>query len=286
MIAAAADALRASGLGLALPGVCLAAGVLAFAATIHRGPFSEVVALARVAHVAALIGVLGAALEIAGVARLFGEGWTAALTDRAPAALLRLLGAGLIVIGLFEVPDTRRVADGERWLPSGAGVFAVIGAATAVASFAFDGHTVSRGPRAVHAAVDLVHVGAGSVVAGGVVALAIVAARRYRVGDDAPVADMVHAFGRVATVAFGAVAVGGAVMAVFVLDSFAALTDSPWGRRLLIKLAAVAVAVAVGAWHHVRPAAGRRLVRTLATEAAVLTAVLVVSSLLVRASPN
>jgi hypothetical protein len=158
------EPLRALGLGLTIPSLCVSAGLLAFLAFVHHGPRAEVFALVRLAQRAAAVAVAGAVLETAGIARLFGTGWADALTNgRAPAALLRLAGSALIVIGLFEAPVTRRLSDpdGERWSPVGAGVFAAVGALIGLVSFQFDGHTVSRGPRAVHAALDFVHVTAG-----------------------------------------------------------------------------------------------------------------------------
>lgn len=277
------ESLRALGLGLAIPAVCVSAGLLAFAAFVHRGPRAEVVALARLAQWAAVLAVAGATIEITGIARLFGSGWADALSDgRAPAALLRLIGSALVVIGLFESPVTRQMDDGdERWSPAGAGVFAAVGALVALVSFQFDGHTVSRGPRAAHAALDFVHVAAGSVWAGGVVGLVVVYARRRT-----SVADLAYAFGRLATVSLVVVAAAGAAMSLLIVDTAGDFVDTPWGRRLLIKLAAVAVAATIGTYHHVRAVpTGADLRRSLTVEAVALLGVLAVSAFLVRASP-
>lgn len=288
IVAAGSETLRALGLVVAIPGVALSAGLVVFAATVHRGPQSEVLAVVRLAHRLAALAVVGAALEIAGVAKLFGEGWTDALTDHSPGALLRLLGAGLVVAGLFEPPDTQPGERGERWLPTGPGVFALAGAIVAVVSFGFDGHTVSRGPRVAHAVVDAVHVAAGAVWAGGVVGLVAVAWLRRRPfpGPALSLGELAHAFGRVATVALLAVVAAGVGLTLFVVERLGDVVDSPWGRRLLIKLAAVAVAAALGAYHHFRDVDPHRLRRTLAVEAAALVGVLVVTAFLVRASPQ
>jgi copper transport protein len=279
------EPLRALGLALTIPTLCVAVGLLAFLASVHRGPRAEVFALVRLAQRAAAVAVAGAAIEAAGIARLFGTGWTDALTDgRAPAALLRLAGAALIVIGLFEPPVTRCLTDpdGERWSPVGAGVFAVVGALIGLVSFAFDGHTVSRGPRPVHAALDFVHVTAGSVWAGGVVGLVAVYLRRR-----ASVAGLAHAFGRLATGTLVAVAAAGVAMSLLIVDTPGDFADTPWGRRLLIKLAAVAIAATIGTYHHFRAVpAGTDLHRSLAVEAVALLGVLVITAFLVRASPN
>jgi copper transport protein len=53
-------------------------------------------------------------------------------------------------------------------------------------------------------------------------------------------------------VALGSVAFAGAIMAWMVLDSFGDLTSTPWGRVLLLKIVAVAVAAGLGAFNHFR----------------------------------
>lgn len=286
MWAVAADTLRSAGAVLTIPALCVAAGLIAFTALVHRGDRGDVIALLRLALVAGTVAVVGTLIEVAGVARLFGEGWGSALTDRAPAALMRLIAAALVVAGLFEAPELRGATGRGRWSVNGPGVFAVAGALFGVTSFAFDGHTVSRGPRVAHAASDVVHVAAASVWVGGVVGLAVLAwRRRRRAGDE--VARLAHTFGRVAAVALGAVAAMGVVMAWFVLDTPSDLWASDWGRTLLVKVTLVGAAAALGAHHHFRPAADvAQLRRTLAIEAGLLVGVLAVTALLVRAAPT
>jgi len=77
-----------------------------------------------------------------------------------------------------------------------------------------------------------------------------------------------------------------------IIESPADLVDTDWGRRLLIKLVAVAVAGLIGSYHHrvAVPAlhsGGSTAVfhRTLLTEAALLVGVVVVTSWLVVAMP-
>lgn len=285
MLAADADTLRAFGLGIAMPGVCLAAGVLTCAALVHRGPEGEVHLLVRLAHRLAALAVGGAIVEVAGVARVFGEGWGDALTDRSPGALLRLLGAGLVVAGLFETPDTRPVGDaGElRWSPAGAGVFAIAGALVALVSFGFDGHTVTRGPRAAHAIASFVHVSAASVWAGG--AVGVLAVWLVRRGPDAaPVGELTRAFARWALVALVVAGAAGTLLTLFVVDSAGDLTGTTWGRWLLVKSALVVIAAATAGWALRRTAAAPRPV--LPVTAVALVAALVATTFLVRAAPT
>jgi copper transport protein len=84
-------------------------------------------------------------------------------------------------------------------------------------------------------------------------------------------------------------------MAVIVLDSFGDLTGTEWGRVLLLKSAAVAVAAALGAYNHFRlvPAIdaepkseqlAAQLRSTVTAEAIVLVFVVVVTATLVAAA--
>lgn len=280
------------GLALAVPGLAVAAGVLVFLACVHRGPRSEVLVLARVALWAGVLALLGTLVEVAALARLYDDGWAGVLTDRAPAALLRLVGTGLVVVGLFEVPELRPVTNGSvRWSAAGPGVFAAVGAAVGLASFQFDGYTVTRGPRVLHAAASFVHVAAASVWAGGIVALLVVVAvrRRAAAGNTGDVRALTHTLGRIALAALVAVAAAGTVLAVLIVDRPGQLVDTPWGRRLAAKLVLVMAAVGAGAYHHVRTRSGVdgssvRLDRALTIEAAALLGVLVVTALLVGSS--
>ncbi len=279
----AASLARAVGLGIAAPAVCAVAGILYFAGRSHRGPESEVHALVRLAHRIAVLAAVGAAVEAAAVARTLDAGWFDALTDRAPGALLRLLGAALVVAGLFELPETRAggAADQLRWSPAGAGVLAVAGAVIGLLSFAFDGYTVTRGPRVVHALASVVHVAAVSVWAGGVIAL--LAVWLFRRGSPArPLAPLVRGWLTTAVVAGAAAAAVGVLLTALIVDAAGDLTASTWGRVLIAKLAVAAVAAGI-TWA-VRSGTGPRLGPLLGTAAIALGAVLVLTTVLVRAA--
>lgn len=137
-----------------------------------------------------------------------------------------------------------------RWMPDEASWTLAAASAAILMSFWFDGHTVSKGPRLLHAVFNSVHVAAGSVWAGGVLSLAAVLWLRHLNGEPGRAHEMVVRFSGVATIALGAVAFAGLVMAVFVLDSFGELTGTVWGKVLLLKTAAVALASAGGAYNH------------------------------------
>lgn len=183
----------------------------------------------------------------------------------------------------------------RRWQPDRSSWLAYVGVGLAVVSFWFDGHTVTKGFRVLHALANSVHVVAGSIWAGGVIAMAVVLWTRRRRQRPTGALELVVRFSAVASVALGAVVVAGAVMAVAVLDSFGELTSTQWGQTLLLKSTAAGVAVAAGAYNHFRlkPALERYpddadihdTVRTSVTvEAIMLGFVVVVTAWLVAAS--
>jgi len=295
------ELLQRIGLFGSMFGVTVATGLIVFLAVVHRGPQREVTVLLRVIGGAGALMLLGAIVEVAGVAAIGELGWADALTDSTGSApMMRLLGGLLIVLGLFDhtVPigaETVEPSDPQaevRWIPAAASAFGFVGAAIGVLSFWFDGHTVSRGPRAVHSIVNLAHVSAGSVWFGGIVGLVVVGLlRRSRRHSTAP--DIIR-FSSLATIALIVVTLAGALMTVFVIDGFDDLTGTDWGRILLVKVGAVGVTVAIGAYNHfvVVPALERsdesdmtkRARSTITVEAAVLALVVALTVFLTTAS--
>jgi len=162
------------------------------------------------------------------------------------AVALRLLGgAGLLAT---DVPGPLRNGPAQR---TGAArtLAPLAGSVLVVASFAFTGHTVSKGWRPLSALSDLVHVGAAAIWVGGVAMLAVVLRARMRSGRSRRAAELGAQFSAVATRALAAVAAAGLVLAVSVLDSPGDLVGTAWGRWLLAKLTLVAVAVGLGAYN-------------------------------------
>lgn len=303
---AAAERLEAIGLGLSLFGTLLAVGVVVVLLAVHRGPLPEIRRLLGLVVVGGLLMTVGGAIEAAGTARLVDARWWDTLIDgSAPSALLRAVGGLLVVIGVaVERAAGQRDADAApiegRWTPAWAHAFAINGVAMGVVSFSYDGHTVTEGPRLVHAALDAVHVTAGGIWFGGVVALSALALTRRH-----GIRSLLVRFAAIATFALAAVAVAGATMALLIVDGIGDLTGTPWGRRYLVKLGLVAVAALLGAHHHYRvvprllagdtadaadvhghPGVDASVRRTVVAEAVVLTAVVVTTALLVRASTS
>lgn len=309
---------------LSLLGVAVALGSIVFVATTLRGSGSEIRLLLSGAVALAVVLMLGAVVEYVGIVQIgddsFGSAWTST-PGLAPA--LRFGGGLVLIVGLILTirrhefgstgparalsaavvddleasPSPRPADDGPsmRWTPSVWATPIAVGAALIVMSFWFDGHTVTKGFRPLHIAVDTVHVAAASVWVGGVVALCTIVWSRHRRGAPSGAAQLVVRFSRIGAAALGAVVLAGLVMAVMVLDSFGELTGSQWGQTLLVKTGAVAIAIGIGAYNHFRmvPALdaepdsailAARLRSTIAVEAVVLCVVVLVTAWLVGAA--
>lgn len=271
-----ADRLLQAGLVLSLTGVIVAAGVIAFVHLVVRGADRPPTAW-RLVVVGGVLALVGASIEVAGNAQLVDVGWFDALTvDQSGGPLLRLIGGALLILGVVL---------------GGSPAVLITGSLAGLFSFGFDGHTVSRGPRVVHALVNVIHASAGAIWVGGVVCLALVAAR----WGPAAFARAAVRFSPVATVALVAVAIAGAAMSAMIIEALSDYVDTTWGRVLLAKLAGVAIAVGFGAYHHFRlvpaldlepgdPVVLAAARRSLTIEAVVLLAVVVLTAFLARAT--
>ena len=182
----------------------------------------------------------------------------------------------------------------EAWhLSNNLAAFA--GVALITLSFLFDGHTVSEGPRWLHALANLIHVTTAATWAGGVIMLAVVIARRHRRGVDTQALQLGVRFSVVAVIALVVAALAGTVLAIVILDSVSEIWSTTWGRFLVLKVLLVAIAAAGGGYNHrvVVPALEKapndpeiaHQFRTVVTiEAIALVAVTVVTALLIASS--
>ena len=273
-------------------------GGLAFASFVVRDEPAERARSLRWAAVGGIVlaaGAVGSALTHAVV---WEDAWSAMWSpDAAADALSTSVGVavGLSLLGGIAVfaalwPGTQRF--GGKRLPA----VSLIGAALVIASYSFDGHTVTEGPRWLHAAANATHVYAAAVWSGGLALLADLIRRRR--GSTVEVIRPLVRFSQLASVSFVLAAIAGTVMAVLVMDRFADLWSTTWGRLLLAKIALVVMAVFLGArnrWSHMpavlhppaqnRPAfTDSRLHRTVVIEAVVLGCVGVITAFLVGAS--
>jgi copper transport protein len=134
---------------------------------------------------------------------------------------------------------------------------------------------------------DWVHLTAASLWAGGLVMLLVAFLTARQLGRAAFVG-----FARLAPVLIALLVAAGAYLSFLRLPELADLWTTSYGRILMVKLGLVALALAWGAVHHFvveprldRPGVVSRLPRSLAGEAAVGMAVLLVAAILVNSAP-
>ncbi len=191
--------------------------------------------------------------------------------------------------------NSHAVRDEHRWTPTSTAAVGLAGYALVLVSFWFDGHTVSKGPWAIHSLVNLVHLGAAAVWGGGVFAMTTTAWMRRRRSERIGLAAMVVRFSSIATVSLAAVIVAGLVMTWIVLDTPGDLFGTSWGRVLVAKTAVVAVAAGLGGYNHFRlrpaleqrpddPDLARELRVSLSIESAVFVVIVVLTAILVASA--
>ena len=216
-----------------------------------------------------------------------GATWSALAPSQyaVPAAVV----AGL-VLAVACLPPTR---------PDRLRALAVLaGCVVALAAPAFTGHTRAATPTAFVIGVDVLHLVAGALWLGGLLALALVLgdlSAHDRLGGGT--------LSRFSTWAAGILVVlvaAGTVLAWRIAGSWDALLDTGYGALLLVKVLAVLVAVGLASWNRFAllprlHAAGRdaerrdraaTVVRTTWAEAGVLAGVLLVTGFLVDRSPE
>lgn len=208
--------------------------------------------------------------------------WEVLWSSTGVAYALRLLGAALMASAHLEVVDTSVDADpilvAHAAVPVGAGPpvaelhpndgrpylhpddkawkaggeigVVLAGVLLALLSYSFDGHTVTAGTHVLTAAVDMVHVAAGAVWAGGLAMLVYVIWSRHRRGDDPRALQLAVRFSVVAAVSLALAGIAGLGLAIVILDAPSELWATPWGRTLLAKAAIVAAAGTAGGYNH------------------------------------
>jgi copper transport protein len=207
------------------------------------------------------------------------DAWSAiAATDTGRALLVRLVLVA--VLGTMAlVADHRRRA--TAWWRSLVGLAAIGLVLTHPAA----GHAAATSPRALFTVVDAVHLAGIVVWLGGLVLFTL--GGRAWLRDDAT-APVVRRFSRLAGVVVPIVVVTGVAQTRELADGFAGITDTAWGRALLVKLTIVVVLVTVGGvsrWllrHHGPSSLGR----TVALEAVLGVAVLATVAFMVAESPR
>ncbi len=250
--------------------------------------------VARLATAAAAIGWI-AAVPLVALYQLglpasgLGDGSTWSALAPAEYVIPAAVVAGLVLAGVVlpgSAPGRGRVA------------LVLVGCGVALAAPAFTGHTRATSPEALVVAVDVIHLLAGAVWCGGLVALSLVL-RSLAARDDSGAATLSR-FSVAASGVLAVLVVTGAFGAWRVAGSWDALLDTGYGALLLVKVLVVLVAVAIAAWNRfallprLRAASRQRdrtdtagvLVRATLAEAGVLVVVLLVTGFLVDRSPE
>ncbi len=275
---------------LALFGAMLGIGGLVFASQVLGGEPADVRLVLFWDRRAGVMLVIGSVIEAVTQIAVVGGAWSSLWSSSGIADVigssfgvaiaLRLIGGVAFAAGAQQVSLTAVKASGV---------------AAVLASYLFDGHTVTEGPRWLHAMVNVVHVGSGAIWAGGVVMLASVIWGRHRRGAELQAAPLAIRFSVVAAVALTVAGLGGTTLAVIILESPSGLWATSWGRLLLAKVVLVALAGSAGAYNHYAllpgmeqspdsEQLGHRLRTVVATEAVILLLVIAVTGLLIAAA--
>lgn len=315
------------GRAVTILGATFGIGVLAALVWTIRGRREELETQLGWVRLAGLVLFTGGFIELAALTDTDpSANLTAVLTTKAGlATLLKMLGGVAVLVGFHQRagriiapmhslsaavatdlprasatnPAAARTAQPveheHRWSPTTSAALGLGGFAAVLISFWFDGHTVSKGPWAIHSVVNLVHLGAAAVWGGGVFAMTTVAWMRHRRPERTDLAAMVVRFSSIATVALTAVVVAGLLMTWMILDTPGALFETRWGQVLIAKVAVVSVAAALGGYNHFRlrprleqrpddPALAKELRTTLSIESIVFMVVIALTAVLVAAA--
>jgi copper transport protein len=239
---------------------------------------------AAVAAVTLVAVQVGALADTGTVGMLDAQVWAGTIASPFGIGML-LRTAALVALGALLVPVTRRALHA-----------AMAASIAAVGSFVLVGHSALTQPRWFAWIADGIHVAAAAVWFGGLVALGAVLWWQRHNADAAASATAVSRYSQVAAAALTAVAASGAGLAWLEVRALRALLTTAYGQTLLVKLAVVAVVVAVAAYNRYRlvpavhnagqlPAGRWRLRRTVTAEAGLMAAVLAVTAVLVSLQP-
>lgn len=316
---------------LGLGGTIAVVGLLVFVAVVLTAGDPERVWLIRSCFPIGVLIVAGAVLEATALTVGTGDWaaafeiprWTSVIQSSAgTAVVLRAIGGIIVTIGLWTawvrsvvlvespiaqmtpniptsdaLPASPEIDDGSKSSVGARGSWPlVVGVGLLLVVGVFDGHTVTSGQRIMTGLVDVVHVFAGGVWAGGVFGLGAVLTSRHRRGVALDGLRLGLRFSRVAALASALAGVTGVALASVVLESLDQLIETSWGRVLVAKVLLVAVAASIGAYNHfvvlhAVPASriqssvvSVHLRRLVAVEATVLIVVIAATALLIASN--
>lgn len=241
--------------------VLAGAGLFAVGAPGARGGAPATVALLRMAWVwlfagtLASFGLYGARVVAGGLGDAVSPSVWGDIASTHTARMYLVRAALVVVLGVLLVLYPRR---GEGWW-RGAAVAATAGA---LVTFSASGHANALDDASVWIAVDGVHLAAVTLWIGGLVMLAF-GGRAWLTEPDGE--RTVRRFSRTATVVVPVIVVTGVAQTLRLAGGLDDLTESNWGRTMVVKVTVVTVLVAMGAvgrWllHHDGPASLRRTV--------------------------
>ncbi len=153
-----------------------------------------------------------------------------------------------------------------------------------VMTFPAAGHPSAATPAALWQVLDGVHFGFVVVWLGGLVLFTLGGRAWFR---DTEGEAVVRRFSTIATVAVPVIVVTGTLQAIELAGGLDAITETDWGRRLLVKVSIVAVLVALGGVSRwlLRASGAASLRRTVAAEAVVGLLVLGVTAAMLDLPP-
>jgi copper transport protein len=186
------------------------------------------------------------------------------------AVLLRLV---LVVLwGYLAMNDVRA---NTRWWK----YLAMSAAVGIIATFSLSGHPSAASLPALFVLVDAIHVGAVAAWAGGLISLAVL--RNEEAANAAR-------YSRIATWAMPIAVISGVVQGLHLLGGISGMTDSSYGKFLILKTAIVLAVILLGAKAraHLADSHGAEFGKTIRFEATLMVIVLAVAALLVGTSPS
>jgi copper transport protein len=327
------DWLARIGRWAAMTGALLAIGAFAFAATSLIGTRSEVETAVRWVRWGSMLVLAGTLIEVVGMSVALAGSPVDALSPSSligvlgsqfgVAVLLRFAGGVAMLQDprFVAISPGRPIADASRLpavlgpgQPSASRVatatmpsattyrlevqhewVAMAGMAAVVASFMFDGHTVTTDAVLLTRASSVVHIVFAGVWLGGVVVMANTLTRRWRASVPLDAAAMAVRFSRIAAASVALTAAAGIALTWTIIDTPSDLISSAWGRLILVKITLVGVAAALGAYNHFRVVprldkeaseseASDLLRRVVRIEGIVLLVVVAVTAILVSAA--
>jgi copper transport protein len=156
----------------------------------------------------------------------------------------------------------------------------------AIGTISFSGHAYSQTPLALSVALDMVHFATIGFWVGSVVLFAI-DRRRWLSGDE-QTTQAVNWFSRAAGFAVPVMVATGVAQAWIMMQGVSGVTDTQYGRTLIVKTSLVAVVIALGgvARKSLRSSGPKSLQQTLSIEAILIAVIIAITASLVALPPR